>query len=59
MSIGELLYTNVCDDIMAELKTWYGHANGRSRKMSYTKTTQKHLFSTVVSSLDMLKAIIQ
>ena len=25
------------------------------RKRSYTKITQKHLFSTVVSSLDMLK----
>ena len=25
------------------------------RKMSYMKVTQKHLYSTVVSSLDMLK----
>ena len=32
MSVGEMLYTNVFDDIMAVLKTWYGHANGRSQK---------------------------
>ena len=32
MSVGEMLYTNVFDDIMAVLKTWYGHANDRSQK---------------------------
>ena len=32
MSIGEMLCTNVCNDIMAELKNWYGDANCRSQK---------------------------
>ena len=46
------MHYNVCDDVTAELKTWCGQA--APRKMSYTKITQKHLFSTVVSSFDML-----
>ena len=55
MSIGELLYTNLCGDMMAELRTWYGQQLAAPRKRSYTKVTQKHLFSTVLGSLDMLK----
>ena len=76
MFIGEMLSTKLRDAVLAELKTWSGHVNGRyqkdelhennskhglvmsmaaTRKMSYMKITQKHIFSTVVSSLDMLK----
>ena len=47
-----MLCTNLCDDVMDELKTWYSRA---PRKTSYTKITQNHLFSTVMSSLNMLK----
>ena len=40
---------------MAELKTCYGHANARSQKEELHGNNSKHLSSTVVSSLDMLK----
>ena len=44
MSIGELLYTNVCGGIRAELKTWYGHANGRSQKEEVHENNAKPYF---------------
>ena len=47
MSIGEMLCTNLCGDIMAKLKTCYGQMPPPI-KMSYTKMS-------VVSSLDTLK----
>ena len=42
---------------MAELKTGYVKFKQMAapRKRSYAKITQKHLFSTAVSSLDILK----
>ena len=44
MSIGELLYTNLCGDIMAELKTCYGQANGRSQKEELHENNSKASF---------------
>ena len=44
MSLGEMLCTNLCDDIMAELKTWYGHANGHSQKEELHKNNSKASF---------------
>ena len=38
---------------------WYGHVNGRSHKDELLKKTQKHLFSTVASSLDMLSHTVE
>ena len=52
MSIGEMLCTNVCNDIMAEFMQMT-----TPRNMSYMKITQKHLFSTAVSSLHTLRVI--
>ena len=44
MCTGEMLCTNFCDDIMAELKTWYGHANGRSQKDELHENNSKASF---------------
>ena len=58
MFTGDMLCTNLYDDVMAELKTWYSHAKlmaAPRKNMNYRKITQKHLFNAVVSSLDMLK----
>ena len=40
MCTGEMLCTNFCDDIMAELKTWYG----RSQKDELTENNSKASF---------------
>jgi len=38
------MHYNVCDDVTAELKTWCGHANGRSQKDELNENNSKASF---------------
>ena len=39
-----MLCTNLCDDVMAELKTWYGNADSCSQKDEFHKNNSKTYF---------------
>ena len=39
-----MLCTNLRDDVLAELKTWYGHVNGRNKKDELHENNSKASF---------------